>query len=180
MATFKTFQDLFRRYRRPGDLVFALGFFAFAVFLLVNLPMQVTWVDRTQIAAQPGFWPVIAVGAMALFSLLHLLGALVSDRIPGRLAETLYWLRSLEYAGWFLVYVALVPRLGYLLSSVLFASALTFRLGYRSVRGVAAAAVFAVAVVVIFKGLLQVKLPAGDIYRLLPPGELRSFLMIYL
>ena len=34
MIKAKTLQDLFKRYRRPGDLVFALAFMAFSLFLL--------------------------------------------------------------------------------------------------------------------------------------------------
>ena len=30
MRRLQTFQDLFKRYRRPGDMVFALAFFAFS------------------------------------------------------------------------------------------------------------------------------------------------------
>lgn len=180
MARRKSFQELFKRYRRPGDLVFALAFFAFAVFLLFSLPFQTSWVERTALVAQPAFWPAVAVTAMALFSALHLAGAAISDRIPGRRAEVLYWLRSVEYALWFMAYVAIVPWAGYLPGSVLFAGALAWRVGYRSARWMAVSALFAVAVVLIFKSFLQVRIPAGALYRMLPPGELRSFLMIYL
>jgi hypothetical protein len=180
MGRFKTLQDLFKRYRRPGDLVFALSFFAFSVFLLVNIPGQTTWVDRTILVAQPAFWPVVAVAAMFLFAALHLLGALVSERIPGRLQEVIYWARSLEWAFWFMAYVFLVPWLGYLLGTILFTVVLSFRLGYRELRWALISALFAVAVVVLFKSFLHVKVPAGHIYGLLPPGGLRSFLMTYL
>ncbi|WP_172291919.1 tripartite tricarboxylate transporter TctB family protein [Pseudoruegeria sp. HB172150] len=181
MSRLKTFQDLFKRYRRPGDMVFALAFFLFALFLLVNLPMQTTWVEkRTQLFAQPAFWPAISLVAMTFFAGLHLLGAVVSERIPGRLAEVLYWLRSLEYAAWFMAYVLLVPVIGYLLATILFCGTLSFRLGYRSPQWLLASTVFAVAVVVLFKSFLQVKIPAGAIYDALPPGAFRSFMMTYL
>ncbi len=181
MRRLQTFQDLFKRYRRPGDMVFALAFFAFALFLLLNLPFQTTWVEkRTALFAQPAFWPAISLGLMTLFAALHLAGAVVSQRIPGRLAEALYWARSLEYAGWFMAYVLLVPWIGYLLATIAFCCVLAFRLGYRSARWMGVAAVFAIATVVIFKGLLQVKIPAGEIYGLLPPGAFRSFMMTYL
>lgn len=180
MTRFRTLQDLFRRYRRPGDLVFAAGFFALSLFLLASIPWQVSWVARTDLVAQPAFWPVVAVAAMTLFSLLHLIGALVSERIPGRLTEVIAWARALEFAGWFLVYVAAVPRLGYLPSTVLFACLLAFRLGYRTWRWMGAATLFAVAVVVIFRSLLQVKLPAGALYEALPAGAIRSFFLVYL
>ena len=40
MAHIKTLQELFQRYRRPGDLVFAAAFLIFAAFLLANLGEQ--------------------------------------------------------------------------------------------------------------------------------------------
>ncbi len=181
MTRLKTYKDLFKRYRRPGDFVFAAGFFALSAFLLFSLPGQTTWVDRTGFFSQPAFWPGVAVGGMALFSALHLVGSLVSERIPGRREEVLYWLRAVEYALWFLVFVAIVPWLGYLPGSVIFACALSWRVGYRRPRWMGIAALFAAAVVVIFKGFLQeVRIPAGEIYQLLPAGDLRTFLMIYL
>ena len=89
-------------------MVFALTFFLFSLFLLVNIPDQVVWVKRTKLFAQPAFWPTIAIGLMVIFSLFHLVGSLVSERIPGRLQEVLYWLRSIEFALWFMAYVAVV------------------------------------------------------------------------
>lgn len=180
MTRIRTLQDLFRRYRRPGDLVMALLSCAFALFLLASLPFQTDWVARTRLFAQPAFWPSVAVFAMVLFSGLHVIGALVSDRIPGRLAEVLHWLRALEYVGWFMAYVVLVPQLGYLPSTMLFTVALTLRAGYRGARWILAALVFALVVVVLFKGFLQVRIPAGALYDLLPPGAIRSFVMTYL
>ena len=180
MSTLRTVQDMFKRYRRPGDLVFAACFFSLAVFLLIQIPEQTTWVKRTQLFAQPAFWPALAIAFLVLCSGLYLLGALVSARIPGRRDELIYWLRSLEWVVWFMVYVFFVPKLGYLLSSLVFAPALAYRAGYRKARWLFAAAGFSLAVVVIFKALLQVKIPAGDIYSLLPEGSLRTFLMTYL
>ncbi|MBV7380007.1 tripartite tricarboxylate transporter TctB family protein [Maritimibacter dapengensis] len=180
MSRSQTFQDLFKRYRRPGDFVISLMSFVFALVLLATMPEQVEWVDGVALYAQPAFWPTVAVIAMVVFSGLHLFGAMVSERIRGRTQEILYWLRSLEFAVWFIAYVMVVPVIGYLPSTLLFTAALTFRLGYRNWRYFAGAAVFSVAVVVIFKGFLQVKIPAGDIYSLLPAGDFRLFAMIWL
>lgn len=180
MSRIKTLQDLFRRYRRPGDFVIAFLSFGFALFLAVNLPFQTTWVRHTQLVAQPAFWPAVAIALMVLFSTLHLVGALVSERIPGRLAEVIEWIKALEYVAWFMVYVILVPILGYLPTTILFTVSLTFRLGYRGWRWSVLALLFAVAVVVLFKGLLQVKIPGGAAYDLLPEGAVRSFFLTYL
>ncbi len=178
MHRIKTLQDLFKRYRRPGDLVFALSFFVLTMVLLACLPSEITWVKRTKFFAQPAFWPTIAIAVMAVFSTLHLIGALVSERIPGRLAEVIYWLRSIEFALWFMAYVAIVPQLGYLPSTVLFCVCLAWRVGYRSLGWTGAAVLFAVAVVLLFKTFLHVKLPAGALYEVLPDG-LRGFMMTY-
>ena len=180
MSRFQTFQDLFKRYRRPGDFVISLVSFLFALGLLVAMPNQVTWVEGQPLYAQPAFWPTVAVIAMVGFSGLHLLGAMVSTRIRGRTQEILYWLKSLEFAVWFIAYVLIVPKIGYLPATILFTTALTFRLGYRRWTWFAGAVVFSVAVVIIFKGFLQVKIPAGDIYSLLPAGDFRLFAMIWL
>ncbi|WP_428649338.1 tripartite tricarboxylate transporter TctB family protein [Roseibium sp.] len=179
MSRIKTLQDLFKRYRRPGDLVFAMSFFVLTLVLLAFLPSETTWVKRTKLFAQPAFWPTIAIAVMAVFSALHLIGALVSERIPGRLAEVIYWIRSIEFALWFMAYVAIVPVLGYLPSTILFCVSLAWRMGYRSLRWTFASILFAVAVVVLFKSFLQVKLPAGLVYEALPTG-IRSFMMTYL
>ncbi len=178
MSRIKTLQDLFKRYRRPGDLVFALLFLAFALFLWINLDAQTTWVKRTKTVAQPAFWPTVSVFLMLGFSALHLIGSLVSPRIHGRLMEVTFWLRSLEFAFWFMAYVLLVPRLGYLPATILFMLALPYRLGYRGVKELGGAVAVGVLIVIVFKALLQVKVPGGQIYEVLP-DTLRAFMLTY-
>jgi len=178
MLRIKTLQDLFKRYRRPGDLVFAVFFLAFAVFLWANLGEQTTWVKRTKTFAQPAFWPTISIYAMVVFASLHLIGSLVSPKIEGRWTEVKFWLKSIEYALWFMAYVLIVPRLGYLPASILFACVLTLRLGYRGWRWAGIAALVAISVVVIFKTILQVKVPGGQLYELLPDTA-RALMLTY-
>lgn len=178
MSRIKTLQDLFKRYRRPGDLVFALIFLAFSLFLWINLDAQTTWVKRTKTVAQPAFWPTVSVYLMLGFSALHLIGSLVSPRIPGRLKEVTFWVRSLEFSAWFLAYVKLVPVIGYLPATILFMLTLSFRLGYRGVRELGGAAAVGVLIVVVFKTFLQVKIPGGQIYEYLPDA-LRAYMLTY-
>ena len=178
MSRIKTLQDLFKRYRRPGDLVFALGFLALALFLLINLGDQTTWVKRTKLAAQPAFWPTVAVIGMTIFGALHLASSALSPRIMGRLEEVAFWVKSFEYAIWFMVYVMAVPYLGYLPSTLLFCVTLTLRLGYRGTMPILAASCAAIAIVVLFKTFLQVKVPGGKIYEALPDGA-RAFMLTY-
>ena len=178
MIKAKTLQDLFKRYRRPGDLYFSVAFLLFSLLLLVSLPGQNTWVGKTKLFAQPAFWPYAAVSSMVFFASLHLISALVSPALDGRWKEIWFWFKSVEYAGWFMIYVMIVPQLGYLPSTVVFAVVLTFRLGYRSAKMLLSAAVFGCVVVIIFKTFLQVKVPGGALYELLPNG-LRSFMLTY-
>ena len=178
MARFQTLQDLFKRFRRPGDLVFAVVFLLFSVFLLANLGEETEWTKRTKLFAQPGFWPAISLVAMTLFALLHLISSAVSPRIPGRWTEVAFWIRSIEYALWFMAYVMLVPRVGYLPTTVVFTGLLAFRLGYRGWRPIGGAMLSGVAIVVVFKSFLQVKVPGGELYEALPDG-LRSFMLTY-
>ncbi|MFP5510190.1 MAG: tripartite tricarboxylate transporter TctB family protein [Alphaproteobacteria bacterium] len=168
-----------------GQILFALAFAGFAIFILSNLGNQTEWVERSTLFAQPGFWPGIAGTGMVLFGLLHLRGLRRGKgmRRPwisrADRAEARIWLRPLEYTAWFMVYVLAVPRIGHLPATMIFAPALTWRLGYRNPRLLWAAVVFAVVVVVIFKGLLGVKIPGGAIYEYLPDG-LRAFALRYL
>lgn len=173
----RNFQDMFQRNARPGELVFAAGFFGFSVLLLILIPWQTQWVPRSKLFTQPAFWPSIAITVMTLFSAGHLFCVLCANRLPGLAAELSAWARALEFVLWFIVYVWLVPIIGYLIATIAFTCALSFRMGYRSVRWMGLAAVFGLGVVVLFKGLLGVNIPAGDIYELLPAGALRSFLM---
>ena len=41
MVRLRIFQELFQRYRRPGDLIFAFVFLFFALFLLSQLGEQI-------------------------------------------------------------------------------------------------------------------------------------------
>ena len=178
MDRFKTYQDKFKRYRRPGDIVFSLVFLAFTLFLLSQIGEQTVWKKGTKLFAQPSFWPAISLGCMSLFAVLHLLGSLASPRIHGRWAEVRLWARSLEYVVWFLIYVATVPVIGYLLATILFAVLLSYRLGYRSLKWGFVAALTGFAIVLLFKTFLQVKVPGGQIYEYLPDGW-RSFMLVY-
>jgi hypothetical protein len=175
----RTLQDMFKRYRRPGDIVFAVLFLAFSVFLLSQLGEQTQVVKRTKWFAHPGLWPTVAVWCMVLFSFLHWLSSALSDRIDGRWAEVGFWVRSLEYVAYFLIYVLLVPQLGYLPSTMLFAVFLTLRSGFRGSGAIGIAALFGFVVTIVFRAFLQVKIPAGAVYEYLP-DSIRAFALTYL
>lgn len=170
---------MLRRERRPGDLVFAVAFLAFSLFLLASIPGESKWFDGGKWFAQPRLWPAVSVGGMALFALMHLAGSLASPRTPDRWQEVAFWLRSLEYVPYFLLYVVAVPLLGYLPSTVVFSAALSWRVGFRDRRTLLCVAAFGLGVAVVFRGLLQVKIPAGAVYEHLP-GAVRTFALTYL
>ncbi|MQY43987.1 tripartite tricarboxylate transporter TctB family protein [Epibacterium sp. SM1969] len=171
------FLTLFRRERRPGDLVFAIGFFGFSLIVAALLPSQAKFLGNKTLVAEPGFWPFVGVAMMVGFGALHLLSTYNAPRLPGRAREIEFWVRALEFVVWFAIYVHGVPKIGYLPATVLFAVILAIRLGYRGALALVSAGGFAVVVVLIFKSGLGVKLPAGEIYRYLPDG-IRSFVML--
>lgn len=178
MSRVKTLQSLFKRHRRPGDIVFAWAALILSVFLLSQLASQTTWRSGAALFAQPRFWPAASLGAMTVFAALHLFGSALSERIEGRWREVWTWIASMEYAGWFVAYAAAVPHAGYLPSTVIFAVALALRAGYRRASALGLAALSAVVIVVVFKTLLKVNLPAGRIYEALPDG-LRQIMLTY-
>ena len=178
MSRVKTLQSLFKRYRRPGDIVFAWIFLIFSIFLLTQLFDQTAYKNTGKLFAQPRFWPAVSLIGMTGFAVLHLIGSAASERIEGRWREVMMWVASLEYAGWFIAYAASVPFAGYLPTTVIFAVLLAFRVGYRSARLLGAAVFCAVVIVVLFKTVLKVNLPSGQIYEVLPDG-LRQIMLTY-
>ena len=178
MSRVKTLQSLFKRYRRPGDILFAWVALIFSVFLLTQLADQTAWKNGGKLFAQPRFWPAVSLGAMTVFAAFHLLGSALSERIEGRWSEVWVWACSLEYAGWFIAYAAAVPYAGYLPATVIFAVALALRVGYRKTSALIAAFAAAVVIVLLFKTALKVNLPSGLIYESLPDG-LRQIMLTY-
>ena len=163
--------------QRRGQLIFAMAFLAFALLMLALIGDQTRWVDKTKLVAQPRFWPAVALGTMVLLGGVHLY------KLPWRRAtrddwiELRKWSSVLEFAGWFMVYVLLVPILGYLPVTLFFVPLLAWRMGYRSRLMMIVSLVFAVCVVVVFKMFLSVKIPGGAIYEYLP-GAMRSFFIL--
>ena len=171
-------QVLFRRYRRPGDIVFAIAFLILSLWLLSQLSSQTTWKNGAKLAAQASFWPTVSVVGMVFFAAMHALGSCLSERIPGRWTEVGLWFRSLEYAVWFMAYVFAVPVIGYLLATLLICLFLALRCGYRTRGMLGASLIGGLLVVLIFKAALQVSVPGGKIYEFLP-ATLRAFMLTY-
>jgi len=173
-----TLQTLFKRYRRPGDIVFAWFVLIVSIFLLTQLSAQTTAKNGAQIFTQPRFWPAVSLIGMVGFAAFHLIGSALSERIDGRWREVLSWFAALEYAGWFIAYAAVVPIIGYLPATLIIAVLLTLRVGYRRDVYFWAAALSAVVIVVLFRTFLKVNLPAGKLYEALPDG-IRQIMLTY-
>ncbi len=160
---------------------YAVLAFAFALCLARQMGTPVKWVSGKPLTAQPGFWPVTAIIGMLVFGALELVviarRSLPLDR-GALLPEAKLWLRALEFVGWFLVYVLAVPVIGYLPATLAFCVLLALRLGYRSATAIVGAMVVALFTVVVFKSLLSVKIPGGQVYEALPDG-LRNVMILY-
>lgn len=164
--------------RKPGELLFCAAFLLFAAALLAMMGWQTSWLDRTDLAAQPRLWPGLSLGGMVLFGLTLWVRTFNATRTPGRWREAAHWLRSLEFIGWYVLYVLAIPIIGYLPSTILFCMLLSLRLGYRSKLAMLSALGFAVFVVLTFKTAFNVKIPGGALYELAPEG-LRYILIRY-
>lgn len=163
--------------QRRGQLFFAVAFFAFALVMLALIGDQTRWVDKTKLFAQPRFWPAVGLGGMVLLGGLHLYKLPWHHASRYDWGELRKWSSVLEFGVWFMVYVLLVPILGYLPVTLVFVPVLAWRMGYRSRYMMGVSLLFAFGVVVMFKMLLSVKIPGGLIYEYLP-GALRSFFIL--
>lgn len=161
----------------PGELLFALLFLLFAVFLLSQLGTEAKFSAKGKFFSQPALWPGIGVIGMTVFGAVHAAGTLRGRRLVVELVEGAYWLRPLEYLAWFMAYVAATPIIGYLAASVLFMVILCFRAGYRGARALIAAGLVGLLIVLIFKTGLSVSIPGGAIYEYLPT-EWRKFMLV--
>lgn len=164
--------------QRAGGLIFASAFVAFAVFLLSQLGSEAKFSATGSLFKQPAFWPAVGVLGMTAFGALHWLGEW-TRRTRGSWTESLNWLRALEYLVWFMAYVKLVPLSGYLPTTIAFTLLLALRSGYRDRKTLLLAAAVGLAIVVIFKTLLAVKIPGAAVYEYLPDA-LRNLMIVYL
>ena len=162
---------------KSGDLLFAILFFISSAFLISQLPDQVKWFKNTKITSQPSLWCSIGLIGMTAFGFIHLILKIRLKDLNKELKEGFIWIRSSEFAGWFLLYVILVPNIGYLFATILVAPALTYRVGYRDKAMIAYSIITGLSIVLIFKTFLEVKIPGGAIYEFLP-NTLRSFMIL--
>ena len=160
-----------------GQLLFAGVFLILSVVLLSQLGEQTKWVNNTNFAAQPRFWPMIGLILMVGGTALHIWKLPRRRFYAADWIEARKWLFVVEYALWFCAYVVVVPIIGYLFATILFMPSLVYRMGYRKKSILMWSVVFGIGTVVLFKSLLSVKIPGGLIYEYLP-GALRSFFIL--
>lgn len=93
--------------------------------------------------------------------------------------EASKWLAALEFVGWFIAYTLAVPVLGYLVSTLIFGTALPWRMGYRGPRWMGICLATSLAIVLVFRTGLQIKTPVNIwLYDLLP-DEARGFMLTW-
>jgi hypothetical protein len=93
--------------------------------------------------------------------------------------EVTKYIAALEYVAYFIGYTLIVPVLGYLVSTLILGTFLTWRLGYRSTRWMITGFLSSLAVVIAFRTLLQIKTPLNIwLYDQLPDAA-RAFMLTY-
>ena len=170
---------LLRRHQSPGDLVFAIFLLLASLFLLLFLFEETKWINGTSWFSQPRFWPAVSIFGMVIFAFFNLIALLNSTQKPSSKNEVVFWFRSLEYVFYFLLYVILVPIIGYFTATLLFAILVVIRSGRFTSRKLFFAVLFSILVVLLFRGILEVKIPGGEIYNYLPLN-IRTFALLYL
>lgn len=179
--TDQALSELIRPRHHRAEIVFAVLSFSIALFLASQWASQTAWFPGERAGRQPGLWPLIAIAGMLLFGAGELVACILRNRRAGgasALPELALWARTGEYLAWFLAYVLVVPWTGYLPATLIFTTALVFRLGYRG-HALWLAPLMGAAVVVLFKGFLSVRIPGGALYELFPTA-IRNFLVLYL
>lgn len=154
-----------------------------ALILLLQLGAETKYSANGKLFAQPRFWPAVGVVGMVFFGITHLALAFYNRVKPtihpgGAFSELLTWAKAVEYLVWFLLYVHLVPVIGYLPATIIFTVLLAARQGYRSKNQLLTAAATGIVIVLVFKTGLSVKIPGGAIYEYLPQ-TLRNIAIIY-
>ena len=155
-----------------------------SILLLSMIGSQIKYFNGKPFFKQPGLWTSIGLMGMVFSGIFHTIGlwrdkSRLSKKNQTLLNELWVWVRSVEFLLWFMAYVLTVPWIGYLPATIILGLLLTYRLGYREKIYYTAILGTAVAIVVIFKSLLLVKIPGGVLYDFFPDA-IRNFLILNL
>ncbi len=89
------------------------------------------------------------------------------------------WTGALEFIAYFIIYTLVVPKLGYLVSTLVFGVFLTYRLGYRTRKWLATSVLAGFAIVLVFRTFLQIKTPVNIWLYDQMPLAVKSFMLTY-
>lgn len=168
------------RRKLPDELWSYIGY----QFGLVEIDGRVTRLGR--ILKQSWVIPVICLAVFVPAALVNLYGSRKETRWRRRFLlptsarfELTKYAAAMEYVAYFIGYTLLVPTLGYLVSTLLLGTYLTWRLGYRSFAWLARGFAASFVVVVAFRTFLQIKTPVNIwLYEQLPDA-MRVFMLTY-
>jgi hypothetical protein len=165
-----------------GQRIFAICVLLCAITLLFFADTELKWKRNASFHVQPGFWSIMAISGMAIFAIIQLVMSPWKFTRPVGF-DSWQWLRNwfgpVEFVAYFLIYVYLVPWLGYLPSTLLVFPLLVIRAGYRGFKYLAYSWIVGLFIVILFKSLLQVKIPGGELYSIFPDA-IRNFLVLRL
>ena len=162
-------------------------------FLLVHFNSESGWNGRDldqkrvgKILKQQWVGPLMCMAILipaTFFNILEAFKAYKKSKrllIPNKtLYEMIQWIRSLEFILYFLVYTFSISILGYLISTLIFAVFLTYRLGYRTKNWVLISLFSSFIVVLIFRTILQIKTPINIWLYQYFPENIEVFMKIY-
>ena len=186
-------ENLFEFKRSTGDLILSIFFLIFVLFLLINFNVESGWENRDlsqkrvgKILKQQWLGPLICMFILVPATILNFYQSIIQMNknklllIPNRVNyEISQWLKSIEFIFYFLIYTNSVAILGYLLSTLIFAVLMTYRLGYRSKKWMLTSTISAFVIVIIFRSVLQIKTPVNIwLYKFLP-SSVEVFMKIY-
>ena len=186
-------ENLFEFKRITGDLTLSIIFLFFVGFLLVHFNSESGWNGRDldqkrvgKILKQQWVGPLMCMAILipaTFFNILEAFKAYKKSKrllIPNKtLYEMIQWIRSLEFILYFLVYTFSISILGYLISTLVFAVFLTYRLGYRTKKWVLISLFSSFIVVLIFRTILQIKTPINIWLYQYFPENIEVFMKIY-
>ena len=81
--------------------------------------------------------------------------------------------------SFFLIYTFAIEIFGYLISTMIFANFLTFRLGYRTKKWILTSTICSFVVVIVFRSILQIKTPVNIWLYKYFPENIEVFMKIY-
>jgi len=93
--------------------------------------------------------------------------------------ELTKYFAALEFVVYFIAYTLIVPILGYLVSTLLLGMLLPYRLGYRSKVWMLRSFATSLAIVIVFRTILQIKTPVSIWLYDQFPSTLRAFMLTY-